>query len=171
MKKTNLNLKNVARQVSTETMFHSTNKHNLDKIKQEGLKINSDHGYSIGSRSILVSIYGVVPVFLSFEPYKYNGKDAIVFSVNVSGINLVADIPSLYDLGAQYSENEQGMWFEAGKEPKFLAPYLNDGEVLFDDLLNSNSLVCAAAIKDTQTAASMEDISKNRLRVQNGRLK
>ena len=92
--------------------------------------------------------------------YNVNIGD-VTLRVNVTGLDIVADIPSLGDeLGAYRlltrKEHEEGMWFY--KVPHLLKDIANDGVLLFDDLLDTNSRVALACINVTRTAACLQSI-------------
>ena len=84
--------------------YHTTSRENAKKILRGGLRINpSGIGKSQASLDWMDSIYGMTPVFLSRELGAY--RNGVVLKVNVEGLKLVADVPSLTDWGAQVTED------------------------------------------------------------------
>jgi hypothetical protein len=76
-------------------------------------------------------------------------------------LNLVADLPSLVDYGANVEE--ELLWWEEGEEPPELEPYLNMGEIEIFDLMNEPDVI-KAAIRTTGTAAVLDDIPPDKIR-------
>lgn len=150
--------------INTNIWYHTTTRENLQSILKNGLKINSAANYSIGSLDYMKDVYGMVPIFVAKSPEPYdNDLDGIVLAVNISGLKLVSDIPTLLShYGAYLDEN--GIWFEEG-DPK--APSWTQGEdlIFFDDLLNPDSVYCSDSIATTGTAAIMQDISPDRIKI------
>jgi len=148
-----------------EYWYHTTSPENIEKIRKQGLKINpSGIGKSLASLDWMDSIYGMTPIFLSRELGEY--RNGVVLKVNVEGLKLVADVPSLTDWGAQVTEDGDRLFFDEGDAPEELSEYLNEsGEILYSDLTNPNYLGTKAAIDLTETAAVMEDIGPGRIEV------
>jgi hypothetical protein len=137
------------------TWYHTTSRKNLPSILREGLKINKPANYSQASSTYMKDVYGMVPVFLSKKSTPYDGDDdAVVLAVDVSGLSLAADIPSLADKGAYIEEDH--VWFEE-------APDGLDEEIPFDDLMNGPE--AEAAINLTGTAVVLQDIEPSRISV------
>ncbi len=81
----------------------------------------------------------------------YTEDAPIVFEVDVKELVLIADLPSLVDDGAYYDIDDNSMWFKGGPE------------WYFDDLLDSDTKECQAAIRATKTAACLTNIAPDRL--------
>jgi serine/threonine protein kinase len=140
---------------AASTWYHTTSRKNLPSILREGLKINKPANYSQASSTYMKDVYGMVPVFLSKKSTPYDGDDdAVVLAVDVSGLSLAADIPSLADKGAYVEEDH--IWFEE-------APDGLDEEITFDDLINGPE--AEAAINLTGTAAVLQDVEPSRISV------
>jgi len=144
--------------------YHSTSANNVEAVLSQGLKINQPWGKSEGAKAIIEDIYGLKPIFISFFPdYLKKGSD-VTFIIDVSGLPLVADAPSIYDNGAFYGE--QGMWFE-GNEPSELKDVIDKyGEIFYKDMLSPEHPVCQACIRLTNTAAIMQNIEPERISLQ-----
>lgn len=145
--------------------YHTTTRENLQSILKNGLKINSAANYSIGSLDYMKHVYGgKVPIFVAKSPEPYdNDLDGIVLEIDITGLELVSDIPTLLShYGAYLDEN--GIWFK-DDHPK--APLWTKGEdlIFFRDLLNPNSVYCSDSIATTGTAAIMQDIPPQRIKV------
>ncbi len=106
--------------------------------------------------------YGDSPVYLAVPGSPYvdavlaECPGSVVLDVDVEGLDLVADLPSLVDIGARIDGDL--LWWEAGREPDALAPYLDDGEVAIEDMLDPSSEACRAAILATGSAASVHPV-------------
>lgn len=105
-----------------------------------------------------VQAYGTRPIYLSTQEGKYEGAS---LALDTSGLNLVADLPSLVDYGANVEE--ESLWWEEGKEPPELEPYLDMGEIKIFDLINEPDVI-KAAIRTTGTAAALDNIPPERFR-------
>lgn len=138
-----------------EIMFHSTSPENVDNILSQGLKVGQESRHTQAG-DWADEHYGTRPVYLSLEK-KYEGQPLMI---DTSGLKLVADLPSLVDAGANVEE--EVMWWNEGEEPPELEPHLEQGEVQIFDLLNDPEVI-EAAIKTTGTAASLENISSDRI--------
>lgn len=146
-------------------MYHVTKKDRLDSIKKNGLLVNQSWQFSEGSRDFVEKIYGLRPIFLSFDANNYQAENSVVLAIETSDLYIVADIPSLYDRGGYYSMNSKSMYWMEGTEPPEIKDYLGqDGELFFDDLLKPRSKICQACIKLTRSAACMENIPLNKIR-------
>ena len=149
---------------TTPVMYHLAPAHLRERILQEGLRCGMSGGFTVDA-IWADEVYGCRPVFLSLEPgrsadtrYELAGRD--VWQVDTAGLELVADLPGLYDSGASVEPGE-GMWFHEGYTPDALAPFEDDdGLIGFDDLTDA---CAAAAIAVTLTAACLSDIAPCRL--------
>lgn len=147
-----------------EIWYHSTDPKNLKSILKDGLKINSSANYSKASLEYMKNVYGVIPIFIAKSPEPYDGDlEAVVLAVDISGLDLVSDIPTLISHYGAYIE-ESSIWFEEGD---LRAPSWADeeDEILFDDLLDPSSDYCKSSIETTGTAAVMSNIPPERIRV------
>ncbi len=145
-------------------MYHHTSRENAFLIEQNGIKINQEWGKTIGAQSDIEKIYGMRPIFLTVESSKFKGPNDVTFEVNVSGLDLVADIPSLYDHGAYY--DDEGMWWEEDATPFEFMDYIDDkGLIYFDDLLTPNHPLVNLCINKTKTAVCENSIEPSRLRL------
>jgi hypothetical protein len=145
-------------------MYHHTSSENEFLIETHGLKIDQEWGKTIDAQADIERIYGMRPIFLTLDPNKFKGPRDVTFEVNVTGLDLVADIPSLYDKGAYYDEN--GMWWEEEATPFWVMDFIDDnGMIYYDDLLTPNHPLVNACIMETQTAACENSIEPSRLRL------
>ena len=138
-------------------MYHSTDPSNIESIRQTGLEMGRESTHTQAG-SWADEYYGTRPVYLSTQEGKYEGA---TLAIDTSGFNLVADLPSLVDYGANVEE--EALWWEEGEEPPELEPYLNMGEIEIFDLLNEPDVI-KAAIRTTGTAAVLDDIPPDRIR-------
>ena len=144
----------------TKIGYHRTLKQNAEKIKEQGLKVNQSSNLTTGG-DWSFEHYGVKPVFISLEYDKFSTEGDVVLTVDITGLDVVADLPSLVDHGAIVEEDH--LWWEEGQEPKELEIFLEDGAVYIEDLLVPDSNVANAAISLTKTLAVLEDIEPNRI--------
>lgn len=150
-------------------MYHSTLKVNdqATNIAREGLKVGGHGiGFTMGG-SWAKGIYGTQPIYLSMKPSFGGGREyeGDVLEVDVSGLELISDLPSVVDYGAYVEENE-GVYWEYGEVPPVMETVVDgDGFVSFEDLLTFNSPASQAAINLTGTAVSLTDISPDRIRL------
>lgn len=143
--------------------YHTTTKDNLKKIQKEGLKIDSAPNFSMASLKYMNNIYGMVPIFLAktSKPYIQNDPNAIVLEVDTSGLELVADVPTLASHFGAYIE-EDHIWFEQDNKR---APRWGRQEesIPYEDLIHGDFR--EIAIKTTGTCAVMQNISVDRIKV------
>ena len=149
--------------VSPQKVYHTTTKGRLDSILTQGLRVNSEKGFSTASLNWMKGAYGMIPIFVSLEPGKYKEEtDGVILEIDTSGLELVADIPGLSDIGA-YIEDEY-IWFEEGDEP-FEMNEEDEGQIYFRDLINPDNEYCQKSIEETETAAIMENIPPTKIKV------
>lgn len=144
--------------VDGSVLYHTTSIDRLESILKQGLRINSDKGYSTGSLEYMKEVYGAIPVFVSLDhgAYGMDDKNTVTLIIDGRGLELVSDIPSLVDKGAYIDEEMQGIWFKRGRN---IIDPINDPELIhFSDLLDPDSPYCERAIEVTRTAAVLEDI-------------
>jgi hypothetical protein len=156
-------------------MYHVTSTLNAKKIEKEGLKINQPSNYS--QQWISDYYNGIIPIFLGYEPW--GGRNGIVsgaiIKVNTTGLNLVADLPSICDFGAEVDDTnyrsgsstgkESGLWWSEGDETQAgpLREFLDEEGCVETGVLLENLEAIEAAILLTGTAACLEDISVDKI--------
>jgi 8-oxo-dGTP pyrophosphatase MutT (NUDIX family) len=143
-----------------QIMYHSTDKKNKKNILENGLMVNNSGGFTIGG-SWAHEVYGGNPIFLSDEKERYSEEDSVTFAVDVTGLNLLADLPTLIDFGANLEE-DYTMWWSDGESPRNFEMFLDDGAISAYDIIGSDDFN-KAAIKVTRTAAVMENIPAQRI--------
>lgn len=159
-----IKLKDILKEIGgSNKAYHTTSKDRLDSILKDGLKINSKENFSVGSLSWMKTAYKMIPIFVSFEPMKYKDDNSIFLEIDISGIDLVADIPSLVENGAYVEENY--IWFEMGQN--IIDPVNDPEQIFFRELIDPYNRYCKKAIKVTKTAAIMEDIPPSKIKVFN----
>ena len=146
-------------------MYHSTldTGGQAESIEKTGLRTGTGIGFTLQG-SWADKIYGTRPIYLSVKPGFGGGRsyEGIPFEVDVTGLDLVTDLPTLADYGAYVEED--GMYWEDGEVPPEMKEVVDgDGFVLFDDLLQPNSPAATAAFTLTDTAVSLEDIPPDRV--------
>ena len=93
------------------SVYHVTSIKNIEIIKKEGLKINQARFFTTDSDEDWVrNAYKCNPIFLATKPNLYKGKDTIELIVDVSGLQIGADLGSLIDKGAILTE--RGLYFD-----------------------------------------------------------
>jgi len=145
--------------------YHTTSPASVDSIMKHGLKVDSAFNKSLSSQFYVKEIYGVNPIYVSKEEGKY--KNGIILAVDVSGLSLVTDIPTLISgYNAQLGESMDHIWFEEDYTPFELFDFVDrDGAIYFHDLLNPDSHITKAMIDLTRTAAVIQNISADRIKV------
>jgi hypothetical protein len=132
--------------------YHRTTADRIDSILENGLKINSEKNLTLGGISTL-DYYGLWPIFLSTSSKTMYTADApIIIEVDVTGLKIVADLPSLSDLGAYLSEDD--VWFEGSKKTYDMVEILTPG-----------TPACEAMIRKTKSAACLTDIPPNKVKL------
>jgi len=143
------------------TWFHTTIKEKVPVILEQGLRTDPGQYEMTQTGSWAEEFYSVWPIFVSREPWS-NEPGEEFLELDLRGLSLVADLPSLVDHGAYIDEGT--MWWESGQEPEALKPYLEDGALGISMLLQPGSEASRAAIQTTETAAVIENISPERIR-------
>ena len=156
--------KYIKENIENNIWYHTTTKRNAQSILKHGLKVNSTPNYSEASLEYMKTIYGVVPIFLakSSRPYD-NDSSVVVLAVGITGLELVADIPTLASNFGAYIDENFGIWFKEGDNR--YTDNEEDKEISFEDLLNPDSAYCQEAIEKTGTAAVVQDIPPNRIKI------
>jgi len=158
--------KNWYKTANRVVMYHHTAPENVFLIQQNGLKINQEWGKTQGAQVDIERIYGARPIFLALDPNKFKGANDVTLEIDVTGLDLVADIPSLYDFGGYYSDKDQGMWWDENGVPFPLIDYVDENGMLFyEDLLNPSSPVVKVCIEFTKTAVCENSIEPQRIKV------
>ena len=157
----------VKEELTPDVMYHTTlQPRNAESIEANGLRVGSKEvGFSMAS-NWSNDVYGGRPVYLSMKPSEGGDRryEGITFEVDVSGLTLYPDLPTLVDYGA-YVEEREGMYWEYGEVPSEMEGVVDgDGFISFDDLLTPDSAAATAVNKLTGTAVSLEDIDPERLR-------
>jgi len=148
-------------------MYHRTKVKNLKGIQKEGLKGMHTLNGLTEAGSWADKYYGKRPIYLSLDPERFETDGDLLLQINVDGLDLVADLPSLVDHAANIDEDNDGIWWEEGQEPDSLVQFIHPEteDIHIDDFLNPNSPVAKAAIDLTQTAATLSDIKPSRISV------
>ncbi len=156
------------------TMYHVTLEQNVPRILTEGLKINQELGFTQSPEGWIDEYYGGIrPIFLSVKPWE-GGKGLKAIQVDVSGLNLVADIPSiLQSHGAYYDPGISGyvLWWKDRDIDKAgpLYEYIDAEEegVPVEELLSGGEAT-QVAIELTGTAAVLQDIPASMIKEEIG---
>jgi hypothetical protein len=148
--------------------YHYTSRESFNKIKIEGLKINQPvhltNTFDTESDKTWVrKAYGLTPIFLSLQPLKQFGPrmphgsnyDWVLLKVDVTGLDVAADLGLLIDHGAYIEED--GFWFK--RKPV----WLGSDEYSYDDLQGSDTFDLPLVIKNTGTFVVLENISPDRI--------
>ena len=148
-----------------ETMYHVTETKNVATIMQQGLTPGAEGGFT-DAGTWADAFYGGRPVYLAYSPWElakenqaFNRLDYTILQVNVNGLKLMADLPSLVDTGGQIDGDE--IWWEEG--PGYIES--DEGAVSLHDLVSDPTIV-DEAISWTQTAATLDHIDPSRIAVQ-----
>jgi hypothetical protein len=156
-----IKLKHILNEIGNPNkVYHTTSRDRLDSILKQGLKINSKENFSVGSLSWMKDAYKMIPIFVSIEPMKYKDDNSVFLEIDTTGIDLVADIPSLVDNGAYVEDNY--VWFEMGKN--VIDPIDEPEQIFFDELTDPYNEYCKKAIEVTKTAAVMENIPPTKIK-------
>jgi len=144
-------------------MYHSTAPNRVNSILVNGLRTGEEVNLTEGG-SWAHLVYKTNPIFVSSQPNKFAG---VPLQVDVSGLKLYADLPSIVDeTHAMIDDNMVGFWWEENDEENLteaLRKYINeDGELSFYDILN-NEFLSKLLINITQTAAILQNISPDRI--------
>jgi len=152
--------------IDTKIMYHVTSEDRLDSIMKDGLKINSKAGKSRGSLEYMLKVYqGVVPIFLSIsEETGTIGTyvNGILLEVDATGLELVADIPTLVDKGAELKKSF--IKYDDFAPEQFWDLLDSKGRFTFDQLNNDKKII-DACIEVTKTAACKDNISADRIKI------
>ena len=145
-------------------MYHATDPGNVGDILANGLKTEAEESaYTDEHAEWIDNFYRIRPVFLSAQKGKYAG---IPLLVDVSGLDVVADLASIADLGDQppYIEAGEMIW-DDGMGPSELSSISSDGAVNIESMLVPGSKEATIAIAATDTAAVLQDISSDRIKI------
>lgn len=149
-------------------MIHLTKPERVDAILEQGLRTGLTPELT-DDAIWTVDWYGTNPVFLG-EPSAEmlvamleNDPGLAIIDVDVSGLELVADLACLVDAGGRYDPDGY-IYFTPSRIPEGMRPYLDrDGAIEIEHLLDPTTDACKAAIALTGTAACLEDIPRERV--------
>lgn len=153
--------KSLNESLNDKIVYHTTSISRVESIMKNGLIVNSNPNYSTGSLAYMSEIYGMVPIFVSTIKAPYaDDEGVVILEINASGLELVADVPSLVDHGAHIDPD--GIWF-SGRN--IIDPISDPDLITFDELFDPYSEYCERAIEITGTAAILENISPERITI------
>ena len=150
--------------------YHTTSRENAENILRGGLRINPiEKGKSRASLQWMPEAYGgITPIFLSRKPGRYS--NGVILKVDVSGLDLVADIPGLVDFDGRLTDHS--IYWDEEETPEIIWDLMDpgteesvNGELEFEWLREPDNDISRAAIELTGTAAVMEDIGPERIEV------
>lgn len=155
--------------IKLQKLYHFTDKKNIDKILSDGLIINSSANLTKAG-DWAHKIYGVNPIFLAFSiNNRFNLNEYSILEVEVNINDLVADLPSLIDCGAYVGDIDNSndceiYWID--DIPKELNSHCTEDscEFMASDFLQDKELI-KAAMKVTDTAASLRSINSNKIKL------
>ena len=141
-----------------EVAYHSTDPANVPRIQQDGLLTGQESAHTTGG-AWADEWYGTRPIYISMQKGKYEGQP---LALDVSGLEVVADLPGLIDTGAMIEE--EGLYWEEGYEPQELEGLIDEnGMIYFEDLVDPSHPASQVAIELTGTAAVLENIPPDRI--------
>jgi hypothetical protein len=150
-------------------MIHVTPSRLVPCILEEGIRCGMAQSLTIDI-AWTMPWYETPPVFLGkpdsrfIESILETEDDYKILEVDIDGLDLVADLASLVDIGA-YVDNGL-LWWKHGREPEILLPYLDeDGGIEIEFLIDPSTDACKAAIEATGTAAYLGNIEPVRIRL------
>lgn len=150
-----------------ETMLHASPVANRESILRDGLKVGQPYNLTQAG-SWATPHYGNNPIFLAdrnwiTDPESLDGEYDL-YEIRVDGLPLVADLPSLVDIGGIEDECPGGpcIWWE-DDAPGELQWVAEEDSVHIDDLLDPGSSEARAAILTTGTAACVVNITPDRI--------
>lgn len=148
--------------------YHTTSRENAENILRGGLRINpSGKGKSRASLQWMPEAYGgITPIFLSRKPGRYS--NGVILKVDVSGLDLVADIPGLVDFDGRLTDHS--IYWDEEETPEIIWDLMDpgteesvNGELEFEWLREPDNDISRAAIELTGTAAVMQNIDPSRI--------
>jgi hypothetical protein len=151
-----------------EYWYHTTSPENAKLILQGGLRINPrGKGKSRASLQWMPEAYGgITPIFLSRKPGRYS--NGVILKVDVSGLDLVADIPGLVDFDGRLTDHS--IYWDEEETPEIIWDLMDpgteesvNGELEFEWLREPDNDISRAAIELTGTAAVMQNIDPSRI--------
>jgi len=148
------------RMLKEEVAYHSTDPKNVPRIQQDGLLTGQESAHTTGG-AWADEHYGTRPIYISMQKGKYEGQP---LALDVSGLEVVADLPGLVDAGAMIEE--EGLYWDLGEEPQGLEGLVDDdGMIYFEDLVDPSHPASQFAIELTGTAAVLENIPPDRIQL------
>lgn len=151
-----------------QVWYHTSDIDSINIINSLGLVVGKKTG-GFSNVSWADKFYGIRPIYLSQYPWAQNYPGKFTIEVNVSGLQLWPDLPSLVDSGAEPTLHGKLIWDNATPSgprwARFKELLINRNarlEVQISDLLSDKELALAA-IDLTGTAVVMNDISPERI--------
>ena len=143
----------------SQHMYHQTMQENGQAIKARGLLPGRTGGFTQAGEWA-DEFYGKRPIYLSVDP-RQDVPGLISFKVNVSGLTLYPDLPTLISDTGAFLQDNGTLWWE--KTPKLLKPFADQYGMLAIKRLIHDPAVASAAIRLTRSAAVLEPIPPERL--------
>ena len=149
--------------------YHNTDKNNLDSILKNGLIINHNTEGKTTQLDHVKELYGcMMPIFITSNKNMFKEKNDVILEINTTDLNVVSDIPSFED----WLSSIDGIWRKVKDGYKFNSELAPDEiyDVLIKDCLTFNRMltdkdVIKKLIYITQTAAILENVSRNRIKI------
>lgn len=145
-------------------VYHTTKQSNVASILRVGALVNIGWGLTKEGKWADEFYGGIRPIYVTIEAVRpvYAIGFGGMLRIDARGLELVADLPSLIDLGGSINFDAGTVWFESNV-PDNLASFLDeDDEIAFADLIVPGP-AASAAIRDTGTAAILADIPADRV--------
>ena len=145
------------------SVIHYTTKERLSEILKSGLKINADKNLTISGgdySSYIYQIYTGVerPIYFCINDENIFRKESdVAIEVNLKTSDLVADLQSLVDHGAIFTDDGEYIYFK--RMPDVFRQYGFNGELMVCDLLEVGNPAAEAAIELTGTGVYLHSLS------------
>ncbi len=107
-------------------------------------------------------LYKCNPIFLSVKPDAYKVDGSVLLKVDVAGLPLVADLPSLVGVG--YMLEHDGMYLDDEMVSENNEE-MGEGLLTYQTLLDPESGEAKFAIQTTESAACLQDIEPRRIAI------
>jgi hypothetical protein len=147
--------------------YHITQKDRLPSILETGLLLNSENNLTYPEGEWAFKIYGCRPIYVSLKkPFiskKNRSSEDVLLKIDITGIDLVADLQSMVSDG--YYWDSDSNYIRVNEDTG--SPHSDEGigRVAFESLLNPYSWDCEAAIEHTGTAAILENIPLQKIKI------
>lgn len=142
-------------------LYHYTARERLASILEGGLQPGSPAELTLTGAWAL-PFYGCAPVFLTTAAHEGYAREApVMLEIEGEGLDLMADLPALVDQGAYYDLDAGMLWWDSKTPPPEGLP---EG-IAIEELLVPGHALTEAAILATGSAASLEPIPTERIRV------